>query len=125
MSVRLCVYSCAIETTFPLPNLKTKHIYGIFMALLKFEDHLVLKRRPIFFLPPPRIFFFTARAVEGGCFASFIEIYNYTLFKDKIKHLKLLHTDDLKTSILRRNVNGYSFLMSASKINDRTLTPLY
>ena len=34
-SVCLCVCSCAIETTFPLFNFKTKHIFGILMAQRK------------------------------------------------------------------------------------------
>ena len=36
LSIRLSVCSCAIETTFPLSNFKTKHIFGILMALRKF-----------------------------------------------------------------------------------------
>ena len=36
-SVILCVCSFAIETTFPLSNFKTKHIFGILMARVKFQ----------------------------------------------------------------------------------------
>ena len=52
--------SCAIETTFPLSNFRTKHIFGIFMDLRKL------------FLPPPKVpqffflFFFTT--AQGGGF---------------------------------------------------------
>jgi len=34
--VTLCVCPFAIETTFPLSNFKTKHIFGILMILRKF-----------------------------------------------------------------------------------------
>ena len=34
--VRPSVCSSTIETTFPLSNFKTKHIFGILMALRKF-----------------------------------------------------------------------------------------
>ena len=37
VSVILCVCLCAIETTFWLSNLKTKHTFGILMALRKAE----------------------------------------------------------------------------------------
>ena len=33
----MCVCSCAIETTFPLSNFKTKHKFETFMALRKFS----------------------------------------------------------------------------------------
>ena len=33
LSVRLSICSCSIETTFPVSNFKTKHIFGILMAL--------------------------------------------------------------------------------------------
>ena len=39
-SVRLSVCSCAIQNTFPVSNFKTEHIFGILMALRKYEDHL-------------------------------------------------------------------------------------
>ena len=38
--------SSAIETTFPLFNFKTKHIFVILMALRKPQDHLGRRRRP-------------------------------------------------------------------------------
>jgi len=36
LSVYLSVCSFAIETTFPLSNFKTKHIFGILMERVKF-----------------------------------------------------------------------------------------
>ena len=58
--VCLCVCPCTIETTFPLFNFKTKHIYGIHMSCGSDRDHLA--RPNIFcFLPPPeapQFFFF-------------------------------------------------------------------
>ena len=44
----LSVCSFAIETTFPLSNLKTKHIFGILISLQKL---LKLWGAPIFFSP--------------------------------------------------------------------------
>ena len=46
VSVILCVCSFAIETTFPLSNFQTKHIFGILMVLRKYEDYLGRRRRP-------------------------------------------------------------------------------
>ena len=67
------VCSFAIETTFPLSNFKTKHIFGTLMAMRKVED----RRRPkffvfIIFLPPPMAALPEAKgnAAWGGCFAS-------------------------------------------------------
>ena len=47
-SVIMCVCSFAVETTFPLSNFKTKHTFGIFMALRKFVKLFIF----IFLLPP-------------------------------------------------------------------------
>ena len=48
--VCLSVCSCAIETTFPLSNFKTKHIFGILVVLRKYEDHLGRRRHPKIYL---------------------------------------------------------------------------
>ena len=85
----LCPF--AIETTFPLSNFKTKHIFGILMTLLKFLKQWgavgALKfghrRHPKFYFQ-----FFSAaegaaplegerNPAEGGCFAS-IHKYQYS-----------------------------------------------
>ena len=47
-SLRLSLCPFAIETTFPLSNLKTKHIFGILISLQKL---LKLWGAPIFFSP--------------------------------------------------------------------------
>ena len=60
LSVCLCVCPCAIETTFPLPNFKTKHIFGILIALGKYYT-------------APQFFFLqllSRNAAEDGCFAN-------------------------------------------------------
>ena len=54
--------SLAIETTFPLSNFKTEHIFGILVVLRKFEEHMGRRRRPKFFIN----FLFTG--TEGGGF---------------------------------------------------------
>ena len=57
--VILSVCSFAIKTTFPLSNLKTKHIFGILMTLQKFLKLWGAKGAPIFFFrmpPAPRSF---------------------------------------------------------------------
>ena len=48
----LSVCSCAIEITFPLSNFKTKHIFGILMALRKFFKTIL--GAPIFFSQTPK-----------------------------------------------------------------------
>ena len=50
----LSVWSSAIETTFPLSNFKTKHIFGILIAQQEFLKFV------IFFLMPPTAVDFTA-----------------------------------------------------------------
>ena len=94
----VCVDSSAIETTFPLSNFKTKHIFGILMSLMKFQDHLGHRRRPKLFLfifyrrgRHPNFFFYLAEmppnaafalegkgnVAEGGCFASISKTFTW------------------------------------------------
>ena len=70
--VVLTVCSCAIETTFRLSNLKTKHTFGILIALGNFEDHLGRRRHPNMFLPPPKAALSEGEGypARGGCFAN-------------------------------------------------------
>ena len=60
--VTLCVCPFAIETTFPLSNFKTKHIFGILMERVTFLNHLGRRRRLNFF----NYFFSSFTAAEGG-----------------------------------------------------------
>ena len=88
----VCVDSSAIETTFPLSNFKTKHIFGILMSLLKFQDHLGHRRCSKLFLfiiyrrrSRPNFFFYLAemppnaaipwRARETSLKAAVLRVY--------------------------------------------------
>ena len=62
LSVCLWFWSFAIETTFPLFNFKTKHIFGILMTLRKFLKLCPLKGAP----QAHQICFFSFTAAEGG-----------------------------------------------------------
>ena len=60
MAVWFC--SSAIETTFPLSNFKTKHIFGILMERVKFLKPFGAPHEgaPIFFLSPLKAVLATA-----------------------------------------------------------------
>ena len=69
------VFSSTIETIFPLSNFKTKHIFGILMALRKFLKLFGWSQAPQFFFcrnaakgcaPPGG----EGNAADSGCFAS-------------------------------------------------------
>ena len=62
--------SFAIETTFPLSNFKTKHIFGILMARVKFLKPFGAPLAPQFLF----IFFI---AVEGGG-KFFFSVFTFT-----------------------------------------------
>ena len=80
-SVILSVWLFAIETTFPLSDFKTKHIFGILVERVKFLKQFGAPKAPQFFLlspiflllffyfgapPVPQIFFFFTFGTKGG-----------------------------------------------------------
>ena len=68
MALSLC--SLAIETTFPLSNFKTKHIFGILMARVKFWV-VKMAVKTIWGIVGAPIFFLSFFTVTEGCrFAS-------------------------------------------------------
>ena len=74
LSVILSVCPFAIETTFPLSNFKTKHIFGILKTLRKFLKLWGVAGAPIYFSvtaaegAAPLVG--ERNLTEGGCFAS-------------------------------------------------------
>ena len=75
--VTLCVCPFNIETTFPLSNFETKHIFGILIARVKFLNPQIVffyhhqrwrKLPPQFFFCPNFLSYHSFTTAEGGGF---------------------------------------------------------